>query len=107
MEKRRKHFAALRAQEKRNSPPTKAQKRAQMSTYLKHMGGYTYKQLKGKSFDEIQKLKAKKRRQKIVRRQLKAAERRCLEGKEQEKSNNKNPQRNKEWRKTERVIMKY
>ncbi|GKD92398.1 hypothetical protein Tco_1372235, partial [Tanacetum coccineum] len=41
IEKRRKHFA---------------QKRTQMSTYLKHMGGYTYKQLKGKSFDEIQKL---------------------------------------------------
>ncbi|GKA60350.1 uncharacterized mitochondrial protein-like protein [Tanacetum coccineum] len=56
MEKRRKHFAALRAQEKRNRPPTKAQKRTQMSTYLKHMGRYTYKQLKGKSFDEIQKL---------------------------------------------------
>ncbi|GJR60196.1 putative ribonuclease H-like domain-containing protein [Tanacetum coccineum] len=56
MEKRRKHFAALRAQEKRNRPPTKAQKRTQMSTYLNHMGGYTYKQLKGKSFDEIQKL---------------------------------------------------
>ncbi|GJS89334.1 hypothetical protein Tco_0771970 [Tanacetum coccineum] len=55
MEKRRKHFAALRAQEKRNRPPTKAQKRTQMSTYLKHMGGYTYKQLKGKSFDEFQK----------------------------------------------------
>ncbi|GJU38040.1 putative ribonuclease H-like domain-containing protein, partial [Tanacetum coccineum] len=35
MEKRRKHFAALRAQEKRNIPPTKAQKRTQMSTYLK------------------------------------------------------------------------
>ncbi|GKA53948.1 ribonuclease H-like domain-containing protein [Tanacetum coccineum] len=30
-----------------------------MSTYLKHMGGYTYKQLKGKSFDEIQKLSDK------------------------------------------------
>ncbi|GJZ21359.1 hypothetical protein Tco_0558398 [Tanacetum coccineum] len=43
MEKRRKHFAVLRAQEKRNRPPTKAQKRTQMSTYLKHMGGYTYK----------------------------------------------------------------
>ncbi|GJZ51341.1 hypothetical protein Tco_0605856, partial [Tanacetum coccineum] len=56
IKKRRKHFAALRAQEKRNRPPTKAQKRTQMSTYLKHMGGYTYKQLKGKSFDEIQKL---------------------------------------------------
>ncbi|GJZ56392.1 hypothetical protein Tco_0611585 [Tanacetum coccineum] len=53
MEKRRKYFAALRAQEKRNRPPTKAQKRTQMSTYLKNMGGYTYKQLKGKSFDEI------------------------------------------------------
>ncbi|GJR96204.1 ribonuclease H-like domain-containing protein [Tanacetum coccineum] len=50
-----KHFAALRAQEKRNRPPTKAQKRTQMSTYLKHIGGYTYKQLKGKSFDEIKK----------------------------------------------------
>ncbi|GKF92954.1 hypothetical protein Tco_0279673, partial [Tanacetum coccineum] len=37
MVKRRKHFAALRAQEKRNRPPTKAQKRTQMSTYLKHM----------------------------------------------------------------------
>ncbi|GJW02976.1 putative ribonuclease H-like domain-containing protein [Tanacetum coccineum] len=37
MEKRRKHFVALRAQEKRNKPPTKAQKRTQMSTYLKHM----------------------------------------------------------------------
>ncbi|GKC29035.1 hypothetical protein Tco_1036329, partial [Tanacetum coccineum] len=56
IEKRRKHFAALRAQEKRNRPPTKAQKRIQMSTYLKHMGGYTYKQLKGKNFYEIQKL---------------------------------------------------
>ncbi|GKD02446.1 hypothetical protein Tco_1177420, partial [Tanacetum coccineum] len=59
IEKRRKHFAALRAHKKRNKPPTKAQKRTQMSTYLKHMGGYTYKQLKGKSFDEIQKFFAK------------------------------------------------
>ncbi|GJX36824.1 hypothetical protein Tco_0248381 [Tanacetum coccineum] len=56
MEKRRKHFAALRAQEKRNRPPTKAQKRSQMSTYLKHMGGYKHKQLMGKSYNEIQKL---------------------------------------------------
>ncbi|GJR48065.1 hypothetical protein Tco_1316168 [Tanacetum coccineum] len=55
-EKRRKHFAALRAQEKRNRPPTKAQKRNQMCVYLKHMGGYKHNQLKGKSYDEIQKL---------------------------------------------------
>ncbi|GJS72045.1 hypothetical protein Tco_0704886 [Tanacetum coccineum] len=56
MKKRRKHFATLRVQEKRNRPPTKAQKRSQMSTYLKHMGGYKHKQLMGKSYDEIQKL---------------------------------------------------
>ncbi|GJU70688.1 hypothetical protein Tco_1262093 [Tanacetum coccineum] len=56
MDKRRKHFAALRAQEKRNKPPTKAQKRSQISTYLKHMGGYKHQHLKGKSYDEIQKL---------------------------------------------------
>ncbi|GJX95530.1 hypothetical protein Tco_0351328 [Tanacetum coccineum] len=37
LEKRKKHFAALRAQEKRNKPPTKAQKKSTMSTYLKHM----------------------------------------------------------------------
>ncbi|GKD48348.1 hypothetical protein Tco_1277324 [Tanacetum coccineum] len=55
MGKRRKHFAALRAQEKRNRPP-KAQKRSQMYTYLKHMGGYKHKQLMGKSYDKIQKL---------------------------------------------------
>ncbi|GJY19792.1 hypothetical protein Tco_0392358 [Tanacetum coccineum] len=61
MEKRRKHFVALKAQEKRNRPPTKAQKRTQMSTYLKHM----------------------------VSRQLKAAERRCLEGKEQQQESSK------------------
>ncbi|GKA30341.1 putative ribonuclease H-like domain-containing protein, partial [Tanacetum coccineum] len=37
METWRKHFATLRAQEKRNRPPTKAQKRNQMSVYLKHI----------------------------------------------------------------------
>ncbi|GJW14599.1 hypothetical protein Tco_0018732 [Tanacetum coccineum] len=56
MKNRRKHFATLRAQENRNKPPTKAQKRNQISIYLKHMGGYKHNQLKGKSYDEIQKL---------------------------------------------------
>ncbi|GJV36072.1 hypothetical protein Tco_1408549 [Tanacetum coccineum] len=46
----------LRAEEKRRKPPTKAQKRNLMSTYLKNMGGYKYNQLKSKSYDEIQKL---------------------------------------------------
>ncbi|GJZ74099.1 hypothetical protein Tco_0638245 [Tanacetum coccineum] len=46
----------LRAEEKRRKPPTKAQKRIQMSTYLKNMGGYKHNQLKSKSYEEIQKL---------------------------------------------------
>ncbi|GJW00701.1 hypothetical protein Tco_1555952 [Tanacetum coccineum] len=56
LEARKKHFATMRAQEKRNKPPTKAQKRKTMSTYLKNMAGYKHNQLKNKSFDDIQKL---------------------------------------------------
>ncbi|GJT09905.1 hypothetical protein Tco_0856947 [Tanacetum coccineum] len=56
MNKRKKHFAKLKAEEKRRKPPTKAQKRNLMSTYLKNMGGYKYNQLKSKSYDEIQEL---------------------------------------------------
>ncbi|GJT34207.1 hypothetical protein Tco_0924626 [Tanacetum coccineum] len=56
LEKGKKHFAALRAQEKRNKPPTKAQKKSTMSTYLKNIADYKQSQLKNKSFAEIQKL---------------------------------------------------
>ncbi|GKA61723.1 hypothetical protein Tco_0761242 [Tanacetum coccineum] len=56
MNKRKKHFAMLRAEEKRRKPPTKAQKRNLMSTYLKNMGGYKHNQLKSKSYEEIQNL---------------------------------------------------
>nr|GFA00521.1 hypothetical protein [Tanacetum cinerariifolium] len=56
IEKRKKHFASLRAQEKRNKPPTKTQMKSQMSTYLKCMGGYKQSHLKGMSFDEIKEL---------------------------------------------------
>ncbi|GJV29886.1 hypothetical protein Tco_1386334 [Tanacetum coccineum] len=52
----KKHFAKLKAEEIRRKPPTKAQKRNQMSTYLKNMTGYKHSQLKSKSYDEIQKL---------------------------------------------------
>nr|GFA30064.1 hypothetical protein [Tanacetum cinerariifolium] len=45
IEKRKKHFAALRAQMK-----------SQMSTYVKHMGGYKQSHSKGMSFDKIKKL---------------------------------------------------
>ncbi|GJV91129.1 hypothetical protein Tco_0945646 [Tanacetum coccineum] len=56
MNKRKKHFAKLRVEEKRRKPPTKAQNKNLMSTYLKNMGGYKYNQLMSKICDEIQKL---------------------------------------------------
>nr|GEW45870.1 hypothetical protein [Tanacetum cinerariifolium] len=56
LEKRRKFFAAKRAEEKRNRPPTRAQQRTIMSTYLKNIDGWKLKSLKKKSFAEIQEL---------------------------------------------------
>ncbi|GJR10903.1 hypothetical protein Tco_0793555 [Tanacetum coccineum] len=56
VDKRKKHFERLRAEEQRRKPPTKAQKRSQMFTYLKHMARYKQNQLKNKNYNEIQKL---------------------------------------------------
>ncbi|GKA26982.1 hypothetical protein Tco_0713150 [Tanacetum coccineum] len=56
MNKRKKHFARLRAEVQRRKPPTKAQNRNTMSTYLKNMVGYKHNQLKTKSFKDIQML---------------------------------------------------
>nr|GEX14897.1 hypothetical protein [Tanacetum cinerariifolium] len=56
MDKRKKHFARLKAEKIRSKPPTKAQKRNQMCTYLKNMANYNHNQLKNKSFQEIQML---------------------------------------------------
>ncbi|GJY02754.1 hypothetical protein Tco_0360906 [Tanacetum coccineum] len=56
MDKRKKHFAKLRAEEIKRKPPTKAQKRNQMSIHLRNMAGYKHTQLKNKSFEEIQML---------------------------------------------------
>ncbi|GJY83131.1 hypothetical protein Tco_0496507 [Tanacetum coccineum] len=53
---RKKFFAAQRAAEQRSKPPTKNQIRNRMCTYLKNMGGYKHNQLKGRSYEEIQKL---------------------------------------------------
>ncbi|GJT82426.1 retrovirus-related pol polyprotein from transposon TNT 1-94 [Tanacetum coccineum] len=63
LEKRKKFFAAKRAEEKRNKPPTRAQQRSIMCTYLKNMEGWKPKSLKNKSFANIQELfdKAMKR----------------------------------------------
>nr|GEV98450.1 hypothetical protein [Tanacetum cinerariifolium] len=56
LEKRRKHFVVKRAEEKRNKPPTQAQKKKIMCTYLKNMEGYMLKQLKSLEFDKIQEM---------------------------------------------------
>ncbi|GKC78233.1 hypothetical protein Tco_1129007, partial [Tanacetum coccineum] len=49
LEQRRKHFAAKRAEEKRNRPPTRDQQRSIMCTYLKNMEGWKPKSLKNKT----------------------------------------------------------
>nr|GEV00194.1 hypothetical protein [Tanacetum cinerariifolium] len=56
IDKRKKMLAKKRAEEKRNKPPTQAQHRTYMSNYIKNMGGYTLKQLKQYSFEEIKML---------------------------------------------------
>ncbi|GJX64904.1 putative ribonuclease H-like domain-containing protein [Tanacetum coccineum] len=55
-ERRKKQLAAERAEAIRNKPPTRAQVRNKMITYLKHMGKYTHQQLKHKTLEELQKL---------------------------------------------------
>nr|GEU61456.1 hypothetical protein [Tanacetum cinerariifolium] len=54
--KRRKHFATKETKENRNKPPTQAQQRKIMCTYLKNMEGKKLKDLKNKSFDSIHKM---------------------------------------------------
>nr|GEW37622.1 hypothetical protein [Tanacetum cinerariifolium] len=56
LEKRRKHFVAKRAEEKRNKPPTQAKKKKIMYIYLKNIEGYKLKDLKSKEFDKIQEM---------------------------------------------------
>ncbi|GJX52716.1 hypothetical protein Tco_0281085 [Tanacetum coccineum] len=55
-EKRRKFFAAKKVKEKRNRPSTKDQQRSIMCTYLKNMAGWKAKDLKNKSFANVQEL---------------------------------------------------
>ncbi|GKE38790.1 hypothetical protein Tco_1462195 [Tanacetum coccineum] len=52
MDKRKKHFARLKAEKQRRKPPIKAQKRNQICTYLKNMVGFTYMVKGGKEKDE-------------------------------------------------------
>ncbi|GJS35071.1 putative ribonuclease H-like domain-containing protein [Tanacetum coccineum] len=92
---RLKHFIAKRAEEKRNKPPTRAQQRSIMCTYLKNMEGWKPKSLKNKSFANIQELfdKAMKRvntfvdyKTKLVEESSKKAETELVEEKEDKES---------------------
>nr|GEV98320.1 hypothetical protein [Tanacetum cinerariifolium] len=56
VDKQRKYFAAKRAKEIRNKPPTKAQQKSLMCTYMKNIEGYKQKDFNGKSFDAIKKM---------------------------------------------------
>nr|GFB15420.1 hypothetical protein [Tanacetum cinerariifolium] len=47
---------AQQDEKKRSKAPTKTQIKSQMSTYLRHMGGYKQSHLKGRSFDEIKEM---------------------------------------------------
>nr|GEW47498.1 hypothetical protein [Tanacetum cinerariifolium] len=53
---RRKYFAAKKAEEIKNKPPTKAQQKSLMCTYMKIIEGYKQKDFKGKRFDVIKKM---------------------------------------------------
>ncbi|GJS70105.1 hypothetical protein Tco_0702946 [Tanacetum coccineum] len=44
------------AKEQRNKPPTKAEQRKKLCTYMKHMAGYKDKDFKGKSFNAIKQM---------------------------------------------------
>ncbi|GJW19082.1 hypothetical protein Tco_0026518 [Tanacetum coccineum] len=84
---RKKFFAAKRAEEQRNKPPTKAEQRKKMCIYMKHMARYKDKNFKGKSFDkEVSKKRAGERpikesakRQKIEDDAEKVELKACLE----------------------------
>ncbi|GJW11541.1 hypothetical protein Tco_1577368 [Tanacetum coccineum] len=59
----RKFLAQQRSEAIKNKPPTRNQLRNQMMTYLKYVGGKKHSELKTKSFEEIQVLYKKLKRQ--------------------------------------------
>nr|GEW63652.1 ribonuclease H-like domain-containing protein [Tanacetum cinerariifolium] len=53
---RQKYFTTKIAEEIRNKPPTKAQQKSLMRTYMRNMEGFKQKEFKGKTFDDIKKI---------------------------------------------------
>ncbi|GJW45873.1 hypothetical protein Tco_0077519, partial [Tanacetum coccineum] len=85
MEKRRKHFAALRAQEKRNRPPTKAHKRELKCLLILSTCLWIHIQTaEGIEFDDIQMLFDKK-----INRQKEDAWKKKKAGKQQQQESSK------------------
>nr|GEW00248.1 hypothetical protein [Tanacetum cinerariifolium] len=80
LKKKRKFFAAKRADEKRIKPPTRVQQRTIMCTYLKSTDGWTLKSLKKKSFAEIKELfdKAMKKEMRWNKKDLRSRRRRMI-----------------------------
>ncbi|GJY23735.1 putative ribonuclease H-like domain-containing protein [Tanacetum coccineum] len=83
---RNKFFAAKRYEEKRNKPPTKAEQRKKLYTYMMHMAGYKDKNFKGKSFKAVSKKRVGEKldeesvkRQKVEDDAEKAELKACLE----------------------------
>ncbi|GKA40851.1 hypothetical protein Tco_0733444 [Tanacetum coccineum] len=59
---RKRFFAAQRAEQIRNNPPTRTQLKSKMITYLKNMGRFTYNRLKNRSLEKIQMLYEKEQK---------------------------------------------
>nr|GEV66976.1 putative reverse transcriptase domain-containing protein [Tanacetum cinerariifolium] len=55
-EENKAYFATKRAEEIRNKPPTKAQQKSLICTYMRNIEGFKQKDFKGKSFDDIKKM---------------------------------------------------
>ncbi|GKC21079.1 hypothetical protein Tco_1023229 [Tanacetum coccineum] len=80
LEQRRKYFAAKRAEEKRNRPPTRAQQRSIMCTYLKNMEGWKPKSLKNKTELVEEKLEQESSKKQKVEEDKESEElKQCLE----------------------------
>ncbi|GKA45999.1 hypothetical protein Tco_0738795 [Tanacetum coccineum] len=86
MNKRKKHFAMLRAEEKRRKPPTKAQKRNQMSTYLKNIEESSKGTEDELRSDKSKKAKSSEEKAKGSRKKILGKKR---EGKEQQQESSK------------------
>nr|GEV36924.1 ribonuclease H-like domain-containing protein [Tanacetum cinerariifolium] len=80
LEKRRKFFARKREIEKRNIPPTKAQQRNLMCTYLKNMDGWNPKNLKKSSKRAGDQLEQESAKRQMLEKDDDSTElKRCLE----------------------------